>query len=150
MGGALSATNAAWPDLQTHFNLENSNGILAPKTIVSAASILGTAIGSIVGGSIIVNSRRKPILFFNFIIILGCFLAIYDNFTVICIGRLVFGFATGVLLAAAPKIIEETVPANIQDYGFGTSTNLMVNFGVLVSFILGPLVPTDPIIQKTD
>ena len=87
--------------------------MITNQTIVSAASILGTAIGSVIGGSIIANSRRKPILLFNCVIIIGSLLAIVESFIVICIGRLIFGFATGVLLAAAPKIIEETVPSNV-------------------------------------
>lgn len=82
-------------------------------------------------------------MIFNCVIIVSSVLSVMNSFTVICLGRLIFGFATGVLLAAAPKIVEETVPAKIQDFGFGTSTNLIINFGVLSSFILGPLIPTN-------
>jgi MFS family permease len=124
--------------------------LFSPKTIVSTASILGVTIGSFIGGSIIVNSRRKPILFFNLILIISSLVSIVDNFIVICIGRLVFGFATGILLVAAPKIIEETVPVDIIDYGFGTSTNLIINIGIMFNFMLGTLVPTDIESQKTN
>ena len=96
----------------------------------------------------IVSSRRKPILVFNVVLIIASLLSIYDDFNVICFGRLLFGFANGVLLAAAPKIIEETVPVNIQDYGFGTSTNVMINIGIMINFILGTLVPTETETQK--
>ena len=152
LGATFSASNAAWKDLEARFDLYDVNPkvLFSPKTLVSAASILGAAVGSIIGGQIIGNGRRRPIIIFNVFIIIGSLMAVVDNFKVICLGRLVFGFATGVLLSAAPKVIEETVPADIADYGFGASTNLIANFGVLVNFSLGSFVPLEPEKRKTD
>jgi MFS family permease len=65
------------------------------------------------------------------------------NFLVICIGRFLFGFASGVLLSIAPKLVEETVPARLLDYGYGVITNILINVAVMYSMILGFGVPSD-------
>ena len=65
------------------------------------------------------------------------------DFVVICIGRLLFGFFSGVLLSTAPKLVEETVPARLLDYGYGVLTNILINIAVMYSMILGFGVPSD-------
>jgi MFS family permease len=43
----------------------------------------------------------------------GSVLSVNHNWWVLNLGRLVFGFASGVLLCATPKIIEETIPTHL-------------------------------------
>ena len=54
------------------------------------------------------------------------------NIWVIIVARFFYGFASGVLLSVAPKVLEETIPAELLDKGFGTSTNLFICVGVFV------------------
>lgn len=54
-----------------------------------------------------------------------------------------FGFASGVIIATAPKIIEETVPSHLIDKGFGASTNLAVNFAIMICTIAGTGNPSE-------
>lgn len=51
-----------------------------------------------------------------------------DNFAAVLVGRIVFGFCTGLFTVAAPRIIEETVPTYLMGE-FGISTNLALAFG---------------------
>jgi MFS family permease len=70
-------------------------------------------------------------------------MTLYKDFYVICIGRGLFGFFSGVLLSTSPKLVEETVPARLLDYGYGVFTNIMINVAIMYSMILGFGVPAD-------
>jgi MFS family permease len=86
---------------------------------------------------------RKPILLaFSFLGIVGCGLSIVKQMAVLCIGRFVYGFSAGMLVVAAPKVIAETVPLHVSDYGYGVSTNFVVNVMVFLSMIFGIGMPT--------
>lgn len=58
-----------------------------------------------------------------------------------CFGRFVFGFACGVLICTTPKAIAETVPSNLIDKGFGTSTNIIINLSFMLVAILALGMP---------
>jgi len=40
-------------------------------------------------------------------------------------------------VVACPKIIEETIPSHLMDYGFGTSTALGINFNTMITLGMG-------------
>lgn len=60
-----------------------------------------------------------------------------------CFGRFIYGLAAGVILCTTPKIIEEIVPANLMDKGFGMSTSLNINLAFLFCLILAGGMPDD-------
>ena len=115
--------------------------MLDPKTCVSSSSVTGIAVGSIIGGVLVGRGRRLNIIIFNLIAILGSGMSIVTNFWVLMAGRFIFGFSSGVLLCATPKVIEETIPAHLQDYGFSTSTNMIINIFVAASMMMGIGMP---------
>jgi MFS family permease len=51
--------------------------------------------------------------------------------------RFLFGGGVGFIMASAPKIMIETVPAHLLDYGFGSSTNLFTFISVALLLTLG-------------
>ena len=110
---------------------------------MSTASVLGVSIGAIAGGKIISNGRRKAVIIFDILAIIGSLMSVITNFYVIVIGRLIFGFSAGVLATACPKIVEETIPANYMDYGYGVSTNIGINVFVMISLLSGLIIPSD-------
>ena len=111
--------------------------------MVITGSVLGVAIGAITGGNIISHGRRKSILVYSIVSIIGSLLSLVNNLPAIIIGRLIFGFGAGVLVTACPKIIEETVPAHYMDYGYGISTNLAINTCVMINFFAGLYLPKE-------
>lgn len=58
-----------------------------------------------------------------------------------CFGRFVFGFSCGVLICTTPKAIDETVPSNLVDKGFGTSTNIIINLSFMMVAVLSLGMP---------
>lgn len=105
--------------------------------------MLGISIGAIAGGKIIAYGRRRAVLIFDLLGIIGSGLSIINNFYVILIGRLAYGFAAGVLVTACPNIVEETVPSAYMDYGYGISTNLGINLFVMISLLSGLIIPSE-------
>jgi MFS family permease len=75
---------------------------------------------------LIAKSRRKVIIGGNLIVILGSSLCVIKDIWSISVGRVLIGFGAGLGISAAPKIIEESIPEHILQYGFGISTNLAV------------------------
>lgn len=82
------------------------------------------------------NGRRPLVIFSNFMAIAFAGLSLVANTYVIAVARLGFGLASGFIIAASPKILDETIPAHLIDKGFGMSTNLLINFGVMVATVL--------------
>jgi len=100
--------------------------------------------GSVIGGVLIKKGRVKPVIIFNFVAIVATVLSLITNIYVIYIGRFLYGFASGVLVTGAPKVLGETVPSHLLDYGFGSSTNIMINVGVMGCMLVGIAMPATP------
>ena len=91
-------------------------------SVLATSSIIGITLGSLAGGQFIAFGRRWTILNFNALGLLASLTMFTYNFKVMCAGRLVFGFTSGVLLCATPQMIDETIPSSLVDKGFGAST----------------------------
>lgn len=105
-------------------------------TILSTAQVLGITIGCLTGGTIMQKGRRRLIMVSNVLCIIFSLACTIKNFWIIAVSRLLFGTVAGLILAAGPTVIEETVPSHLIDKGFGTSTNMAANFGVMFSTVL--------------
>lgn len=64
-------------------------------------------------------------------------LSIIPVFGLIVFLRFLFGVIVGFIVVSVPKIIVETVPPNLLEYGFGSSTNLFIYFAVSMFLIIG-------------
>lgn len=60
----------------------------------------------------------------------------FKNLQIMAIARFGFGLGSGIIVAAAPKLLEETVPAHLIDKGFGCSTNILINVGVMLNSLI--------------
>ena len=72
--------------------------------------MIGCAIGSLIGGMVIGSGRRRTLIIFNAIIIVGTILTCILNFWTIFLGKILFGIAAATVQIAAPVMINETVP----------------------------------------
>ena len=147
-GAAYSATGTAAPALKYQLGWDEADWEIL-TTILSSCSVAGGALGFLAGGTLIQKGRKKMIIIFNVFIIIGSVMSMFLDTTVMCVGRFVFGFATGILATATPKIIEETIPDYVIDKGYGVSTNCSICFGIFVCFLLGIAMPQDSEELKT-
>ena len=71
-------------------------------------------------------------------------------FYMMCFGRFIVGFSCGVLICTTPKALDETVPSNLIDKGFGTSTNIILNVSFMLVMILALGMPDTEEALKAD
>jgi len=120
------------------------------NTILQSCSVIGLGVGSLLGGTMLGNGKRSKIIQYNILGLAASGASLYLEFFSICVWRFIHGFATGILVNACPKMIEETVPANVMDYGFGTSTNLCINVAIMVTLLLGLGLPPESDYAETN
>jgi len=132
LGIALAGNGAAY---KTHFEDRNHAGDKSSDlSVLSGTSIIGVALGSLFGGKVInAYGRKYTILVSNIcIILLSVLSCISFNFYLIVAIRTIFGVVVGFLLAGAPKIVIETVPAHLLGHGFGSFANIFTFFFVSI------------------
>lgn len=110
-------------------------------TILCSSSVVGVTIGSMLGGKFIKNGRRRMIMIYSIIAIIGSLLSCAKDWEILIAGRVIYGFSSGIFFIAASKILSETVPTNILDKGYGVSTNLSINVFFVFGYGLGSWVP---------
>ena len=111
---------------------------------MTTSTIVGISLGSIFGGDFIKYGRRSTLIRFNIVGLLGSIIAMFLNFWQMCFGRFVLGISAGVILCTTPKMIEETVPPQLIEKGFGTSTSIIINAAFLGYLCLAGGMPDDP------
>lgn len=62
----------------------------------------------------------------------GTILSIVDQFYVMMIGKFLFGIAVGGLLTLTPRIIEETVPVQHFESGYGSMTMIGIDIYMIL------------------
>ena len=109
---------------------------------------MALSIGAVVGGKMLNSGRRCAMIVMNIVGILGSLMSIYPNYFVLIAGRILYGMSAGVLIAAVPRIIEETIPEDKFDLGFGALTNISIDVLVMINSILVMFMPK-PINMKS-
>lgn len=104
------------------------------------------ALGSFAGGVVIPYGRRKTMLIFNTISIISLCSTLILNLPAITIGKLAFGFSSGVINVAGPKMLDETVPGDLLG-AFGIATNAYICLGIGLATIVGAGLPEEGDIQ---
>lgn len=105
--------------------------------------------GSIFGADFVKKGRRSTLINFNIIGLFGSALSIVTEFWTICFARFILGFCVGVMLCATPKALDEVLPPELIDGGFGTSTNIIINLSYLQVMIMANYMPDDKATLQT-
>jgi len=119
------------------------------NTLINCCAVIGLIVGSLIGGEIIVKGRRRANIIIQTIAILASILTLFKSIPLICIGRFLIGAVACTSTIIMGKSISETLPAHLSAQ-YGILTNISINFGVFVSFLLGLLLPTNPEDFATD
>ena len=113
------------------------------SSMISSSSVLGMCIGAITAAQIVYLGRRKLLIIFGIVGIVATTVTLIPNLWIIILGRLVFGFCTGIYMTAGPRMLDECIPTHLLG-SFGVYTNIYANFGVMLCLVLGAGLPTDP------
>ena len=100
------------------------------------------AAGAFTGGKIIPYGRRLAMIFTSLIGCFGVGLTMIENFYVLLIGRIFFGFATGSQGVIVIRMINEYVPDSIASICFGIFV-AMQNFSAFIALLFGLILPKD-------
>jgi len=73
-------------------------------------------------------------------VIIGALITMILTVPTLLIGRFICGFAAGVFNICMAKIINESVPPSMS-YIFEPMTNIAINFGGVISLLLGLTLP---------
>ena len=125
--------------IRAKFGWDKEEAILY-NTIISSAAVLGIVTGSLAGGKFITKGRRVAIIVFNVFSAMATALTMWLNFPAIVIGRFFYGFCCGVFSVAGPKMLDETVPIQLNST-FGTATNTFLSGGIMIAILLGVFLP---------
>lgn len=138
-GFAISGNNQTAPVIKTKFGWDEDEAVLY-NTMISAAAMFGVVFGALSGGKFIQKGRKRAIILFNILSAGATTMTMFLNLPLIIIGRFLFGFCCGVIQVSAVKMLDETVPVYLSSK-FGTATNSMMAFGIMVAILLGVLLP---------
>jgi MFS family permease len=101
---------------------------------------MGVALGALFGGKIInSHGRRGTIIKSNYAIMVWSILSCVPFFYFVVVIRFLFGVTCGFLLAGAPKIVLETVPAHLLGFGFGSFANIFTFFFVSIVVMINQI-----------
>ena len=122
MGWLMVGVNTLDPVFKDHFVWDEDQSVLF-NTLISTIGLIGSSIGSFAGGKILQYGRRKGILIFDFVALVGLTLMMFQELSVLLVGRFIFGFGAGVLSTATTVVIGDMVPAGYSGQ-FGFLANL--------------------------
>ena len=111
--------------------------------LIQSITIFGAAIGSLSCAKFLSIGKLRLILILNAVLVTGVTLAIVSKIIwLICIGRLIWGFAFGAFSVACAKMVNECTPV---EYGgsFGAINQLSLCFGAAVPGTLALAEPAD-------
>ena len=98
--------------------------------------LVGVMIGSLFGGPLITDGRRRAILFFSVVMCVGVGLTLIQTFATMCLGRLITGFSGGILQMCNIKAVQETFPSTLVGL-YGSSSGAFLAIGVFVVALIG-------------
>lgn len=106
-------------------------------SIVSTILIIGCLFGSIISGYMSSKfGRRKTILIFDIISIIGGGIAVIGNTETYIIGRFIIGLSVGSFSTIIPIYIQEYVPSDLVGK-MGMFNFCFFSFGIVISFLIG-------------
>ena len=85
---------------------------------------LGLVSGAIFSAKLMQFGRKYIFICANFLGLIACFLSVGGNYPVLLFGRALYGFIGGIVINVIPKFLQETIPQDIYNQGYGASTHL--------------------------
>ncbi len=105
-------------------------------SLMTTLSSIGAAIGSLTTGPLTRFGKKNCIHGANVLVVIGCTLTLIKVKEVVLAGRFIFGLAAGSFTVFVPSFINELTPTELKG-PFGSATQLLITFGILVANLLG-------------
>lgn len=108
---------------------------------MTTISSIGMAVGALSSGPLTKFGKKNCIHATNLIVILGCGLCLVRSLGVVLAGRFLYGLAGGAFSVFVPSFINEVTPTELKG-PFGSSTQILITLGIMISNLLGIPLPT--------
>lgn len=112
------------------------------QSFIGTSIVVGLAIGAFTGGKIIPYGRRRAMILTSFVGIVGVGLTMIENFYILLLGRIIFGFTAGSQGVIVVRMINENVPENYFSTCLGIYSTAQ-NFAALLCLCSGLILPKD-------
>ena len=99
-------------------------------------------LGSSVGGKLISMGRVKALNMSAIIGMVGVLLTLVHNFKILLIGRVLYGFASGVISVAWPRYMDEVLPPHLISWHGGLYC-FSFAIATIIAFVLALGLPLD-------
>ena len=104
--------------------------------LVQSLTTAGAAIGALCSGALAWIGRWKCLMIANAFLVAGVILTLIDDFTVLCIGRFLYGLSVGSFSVFCPLFIAEVAPIEVKGPA-GALSQISVTLGILLAFLVG-------------
>ena len=120
----------------------NKDDTIFYNTVISSQGMIGLAVGSFGGGSLIKIGRRKTAIIAHIIAICASSICMYDSVFMLSLGRFVLGISAGLANMVYGKSITENFPEKLASW-LAMLLNAGICCGIFVALLMGGLLP-DP------
>ena len=103
--------------------------------------MLGITLGSFAANICVEYGRRRTIIYSYLVILLATAMTLVLNYWLIVIGKLIFSFASGLVLITSNVFINETIP-RAQMSLFGNVINFGIVTGIFMQLAFGLAFPS--------
>ena len=87
---------------------------------------IGIILGAYLSSRFSKESKRSVFIKFNVLGIVACLVSCINTYITVIIGRFVYGVVGGIMISITPKMLQETIPKDIYNKGYGATTNFVL------------------------
>ena len=141
-GFATPSANQMNNLFDTKYGWESKSSQSLHQSLIGSSVVLGMAAGAYFGGTLMKSGRRRAIMLTSISGSIGVGLTMIENFYVLLLGRVIYGFTAGSQAGIVCRMIDEYVPATWQSacIGFFAASQ---NFASFVATCSAFILPKD-------
>mmetsp|Transcript_22397 Transcript_22397/g.27553 ORF Transcript_22397/g.27553 Transcript_22397/m.27553 type:complete len:158 (+) Transcript_22397:138-611(+) len=147
VGFSMSSANQLATELNSKYGWTTDSEKALNQALVGSSIVVGLSCGALCGAKVIPIGRRKTMLIFNVMGVFGVAICMVENFYMLLLGRIIYGFAVGVESVAMPRFLDEVVPLRIYDLCIGLYV-VGINVGYVFALDSAVLLPPDEQVQE--
>lgn len=141
-GYATPSANQLSETLNAKYGWTTDSEKALHQSFIGSSVVVGMAVGAFCAGKLIQSGRRRAMLLTTYLGVLGVSLIMIENFYVLLLGRVIFGFTAGSQACIVVRMIDEYVPQSIQSTCMGVFCATQ-NFSAFIALCSGFILPKD-------
>ena len=140
IGYSTASANQVTDTLNQKYGWTTEHEKSLHQSLIGTSIVVGMAIGAFTAGKVIPYGRRLSMMLANMIGIIGVCLTLIQNFYLLLLGRIIWGFSAGAQGVVSIRMIGEFVPEHMAKYSVSIFTISQSIAGVL-AFSSGIVLP---------